>query len=142
MHRIRPHTKVRQRLPRIKDRDYLDFIRSLPCVICGAKSEAAHVRYSSAEYGKTDTGAAKKPDDRWCVPLCSEHHTQSNDAQHQRGERVWWELHGVNPLELCLNLSAIRDSDTPDAVSVASMVIYNTRFTSAFRSVQSEEAND
>jgi hypothetical protein len=54
-----------QRQPRVKDSAYLNWIRRLPCVICGApRSEAAHVRsgYLPAK-GWEPTGAGQKPHD-------------------------------------------------------------------------------
>lgn len=40
-----------------------------------------------------------KSGDNWAVPLCHTHHTEL----HMRGdERVWWDLHGVDPIDWCL----------------------------------------
>ena len=51
---------------------YLNFIRSKPCVICGKKAQAHHVRRSY--WG---SGTAIKPHDFVTIPLCYEcHHPQ------------------------------------------------------------------
>ena len=73
---------------------FLRWIREQPCVICGGQAEAAHLRYSSAEYGKTNGR-----DDRWVNPLCPQHHRLAPDAQHQGSEFEFWQRHGINPLE-------------------------------------------
>lgn len=40
------HQQPRQRLPRERDKDYLAFIASLSCVLCGAEPECAHIRFA------------------------------------------------------------------------------------------------
>lgn len=89
----------------MKRPEYLAFIRQLPCVVCHVESsgwvkiDAAHVRYHSLSHGKSITGVGRKPDDRWVVPLCSHHHTSGGrEAQHSNGEKVWWEIHEIDPL--------------------------------------------
>ena len=57
------------------DPDYLAMVRQCPCLKCGMEpSEAAHVRMSSAAYGK------------------------ASGAQHNRGECEFWHSLGINPL--------------------------------------------
>ena len=88
------------------DKNYLSLVRSLPCLHCGMEpSEAAHLRLSSAAYGKT-SGLGKKPDARWVLPLCAEHHRLGRNAQHNQGERQFWEALGINPLATCVALYA------------------------------------
>lgn len=61
--------------------NHLAFIRSLPCCRCGrSPSQAAHVRMG------TGGGMGMKPDDRYTVPLCADHHRE----QHQVGEKAFW----------------------------------------------------
>lgn len=98
--------------PRVHDRDHLTFIRGLPCLICGKHgSEAAHVRYGDDRYKKRETGGAEKPDDKWTVPLCAEHHRTGPDAQHNANERDWWASKGIDPLHLALMLFAHSGED-------------------------------
>lgn len=87
---------------RDKSANHLDYIRQLPCVICGDNTctEAAHVRYGDARVAKPLTGIGIKPDDCWTVPLCSEHHRD----QHKRGEYRWWKGLRIDPVFLALAL--------------------------------------
>jgi hypothetical protein len=61
---------------------HLDYIRSLPCVLCSAPppSEAAHLRMGLGG------GTGVKPHDYWTLPLCHAHHAH----QHRVGEHVFW----------------------------------------------------
>jgi hypothetical protein len=86
---------------------HLAFIRRLPCVICGrSPSEAAHVRYSDAGTGHV-SAVGQKPDDARTVPLCAHCHREGPQAQHRSGERVWWQAHGIDPVELARRLFAV-----------------------------------
>lgn len=113
-----PRTPLVQRRPRVHKDDYLAFIRTLPCVICGLHPcEACHVRYSNLQYGKRTTGVGIKPDDRWAVPMCSRHHRE----QHSRGERIWWEGRKIDPLVIAAMLfSAFMGDDKAAAEMIAS----------------------
>jgi hypothetical protein len=92
---------LRQRQPRERDEKHLDFIRSLPCCICGAiDTEAAHIRTASLENGKLHTGMSEKPSDKWAVPLCNEHHRE----QHSMNEMSFWKSYGIDPFMLALSL--------------------------------------
>lgn len=75
---------------------HLDFIRSMPCCVCGhsPRSEAAHVRAG------TDGGLGVKPSDRFTVPLCHDHHR----IQHTIGELAFWSQRGVDPTALAEHL--------------------------------------
>lgn len=90
------------------DPSYLALVRQCPCLSCGMEpSEAAHVRMSSAAYGKA-SGLSKKPADRWALPLCAEDHRLALTAQHNRSEQEFWAALGINPLLCCTNLYAVR----------------------------------
>jgi hypothetical protein len=52
---------------------HLQFIRSLPCLVCGRRAEAAHVG--------TNRGMAQKCSDLETCPLCQVHHRE----QHRVG---------------------------------------------------------
>lgn len=97
---------------RQEDAEHLDLIRDLPCLATGAlptiarRNDAAHVRYSSALYGKASSIGAK-PDDRWAVPLAPSAHQGGKDAQHANGEEWWWEQTGINPLRVADQLYAV-----------------------------------
>jgi hypothetical protein len=87
---------------RIKSAAYLDFIRALPCIVCGENTsvEAAHIRYGDRRAAKRPTGMGEKPDDRWAVSLCGMHHRD----QHKRGERLFWKDLGIDPIVVALAL--------------------------------------
>lgn len=84
-----------------RDEKHLAMIRQLPCIKCGkGPSDAAHVRKASAEHGKAP--GIMKPDDKWALPLCHEHHME----QHSQGENEFWARLGIDPIALCLKLKA------------------------------------
>lgn len=94
---------LRQREPRQRDNKHLDYIRSLPCCICGGiDTEAAHIRSASWAYGKPHTGMAEKPSDKWALPLCNRHHRE----QHSMNELLFWARHGIDPFMLAITLRA------------------------------------
>lgn len=91
-----------------RDAAYLDLVRQCPCLKCGMEpSEAAHVRYASAAFGKA-SALQKKPEDRFAVPLCAGCHRLDKGAQHTRAERAFWEEIGLNPLIVARDLFAQR----------------------------------
>ena len=92
---------LRQREPRQRDAKHLDYIRSLPCCICGGiDTEAAHIRTSSLAHGKTHTGMGEKPSDKWTVPLCNRHHSE----QHSMWEMDFWKKYDIDPFMLAITL--------------------------------------
>jgi hypothetical protein len=88
------------RRPRQKDQKHLEFVRQLPCVICGddCTVEAAHVRYHDEAHGKRQCGMGEKPDDKWALPLCGQCHRE----QHAISERVWWLQQSRDPIKLAM----------------------------------------
>lgn len=73
-----------------KDKAYLAYIRSLPCLCCdpdeqNSPTEAAHVG---------ERGLSQKCDDRETIPLCAKHHRLSKDSAHRAGKHFWkcWEI--------------------------------------------------
>lgn len=90
--------------PRVKNDNHLDFIRSLPCAVCGnnIETEAAHIRAGDLFYGKRNTGGAEKSSDKWALPLCNEHHTE----QHEGNELAFWRRYRIDPFVLALSLYA------------------------------------
>lgn len=96
-----PPRNLRKR-PRERAEAHLRAIRALPCAICGSHRDvhAAHLRLSSARYGKLMPGTGSKPDDSWVSPLCRQHHNE----QHDIGEEVFWAKYGIDPFVLTLAL--------------------------------------
>jgi len=94
-------SELRQKEPRIRDIKRLAWLRTLPCVVCGAiNTEAAHIRTASLEHGKRGLGMQEKASDCWTVPLCNECHRE----QHSMNEMAFWALYGINPFLLALSL--------------------------------------
>ncbi len=106
-----------KRQPRRKEGSHLEFIRSLPCLICGTDWDihAAHLRAGSLENGKRETGAGEKPNDSWTLPLCAEHHVLGPEAQHNSGELEWWKRHGIDPFVVALALYRASQAGDRDA---------------------------
>jgi hypothetical protein len=97
---------LRQREPRVRDERHLDYIRSLPCCICGdnTSTEAAHIRTSNLELDKDDFGWGR-PSDKWATPLCGAHHRE----QHAMGdEMAFWKKYGLDPFLIAITLRAPR----------------------------------
>ncbi len=104
-------------MKRQKSGKHLEFIRSLPCLVCldDTSVEAAHVRYADRRAGKRETGMGEKSDDTWAVPLCGEHHRE----QHAGDERSFWKSYDIDPVLVALALT--RASEDHQA---ASQIIY------------------
>jgi len=89
-----------ERSPRQKDEAHCKFIRGLPCIICGdnVSVECCHIRYSTP--GKPNAGVGAKPDDKFTLPLCGNHHR----AQHAGSERKFWQALELDPIKIALEL--------------------------------------
>ena len=95
LRRAKAPPRVRARPRRGPDRDpaYLQWIRSLPCAICGAngaRSEAAHTSVLGPR------GLSQKSSDYSAIPLCYGHHRGNADSYHALGERRFIEVHGCD----------------------------------------------
>lgn len=111
-------SRKEQRQPRERDNAYLAWLRRQCCVVgaiagwpCSGRIDPAHIRYSDARAGKLNPGAGRKPDDKWCLPVCRTHH----DAQHAYGdERKWWcsEV-GVDAIDLARAVHGAFQTDQP-----------------------------
>ncbi len=89
----------------LRDPEYLEWLRRLPCAVCGRRGvHAAHLRSGSRRYGKPESGIAKKPDDDWTTPLCADDHLNDDAAQHRGNELAFWERHGLDPFAIALAL--------------------------------------
>jgi hypothetical protein len=93
--------ELRQRQPRERDPEYLAWLRTQPCCLCGdnTSTEAAHLRVGSINHDKRETGKGEKPSDKWALPLCGDHHRQ----QHAAGDELaWWASYGIDPFALAM----------------------------------------
>jgi hypothetical protein len=78
-----------QRKPNLRrDRHHLDFVKSLPCMVCYAQpaGDPHHIRQG------TDGGAGLTPSDRYAVPLCRLCHSRLHD-----GEARFWAALKIDP---------------------------------------------
>jgi len=65
---------------------YRTHVRSLPCVICGRKAVAHHMRIDG------NAGTSIKPSDAFCLPLCQNHH----DKGHNGGFKTLFKETDIN----------------------------------------------
>ena len=63
-----------QKPVKYRDKKYLAWIRTLPCLACGGKSEACHVRQPHS-----GAGTGVKPHDYYAIPLCNKDHSYENE---------------------------------------------------------------
>ena len=92
-----PETVVRAELElplavpkRVRDAAHLQFVASLPCLICGrAPTHAHHIRFAQPR------AMGSKVSDEWAVPLCFLHHRALHDSG---AEETWWQVHKTDPL--------------------------------------------
>jgi hypothetical protein len=54
--------------PPIRNKKHLDFIRTLPCVICGGNSQAHHLLRTKEKC------MGRRSGDNWAISLCPSHH--------------------------------------------------------------------
>lgn len=81
---------------RVEKPAYLDFIRSLPCLVTRREGvEAAHVSFADPRAGKLGRGKGSKESDQWAVPLSPEEHRR----QHSMSEREYWQSVGIDPIQ-------------------------------------------
>lgn len=99
---LRPRSKNNSRPP--AESNYLKWIRTLNCVVCGgangAKSEAAHTLILGA------AGCGRKSPNRSCIPLCPWCHRLDGDSYHSlTPESAWEEYHDVDLQQLVFDLN-------------------------------------
>lgn len=119
-------TRIRRRAVADIDPAYLDWIRTLRCIVCFLSSWVAFVdrgddgvvrsgvRYEGALDAQCwpteaahvgNRGLGQKCPDQQTVPLCKVHHTEGRDAHHVLG-RKFWEYHGLDRDALLSELQA------------------------------------
>lgn len=100
---------------RIKSETHEDFIRALPCVVCGdnTTTECAHISYADMRYGKFGRGKGQREESIWVLPLCGEHHR----AQHDMGEKPFWQSNEIDPCRVAAALF-IRSQDYQTALQI------------------------
>ena len=79
--------RSKPRRGRVLDKLYLEFVATLPCLVCGRRPvEVAHLG---------ERGLSQKCDDRKTGPLCHLHHQDSKVGHHGQLGRNWWSFHGL-----------------------------------------------
>jgi hypothetical protein len=98
-----------------RDLKHLQWIRTLPCVVCGSTRyvEAAHTG---------PHGLGQKSADSTAIPLCIRHHRTGNDSYHKLGPRQFAEAHQLEISEILNALNA-----KPNIRVVAGVFIGNLR---------------
>ena len=83
-----------------RNRQYLGFIRSQPCAVCGIQRniEAAHTGAR---------GLGQKSSDFSAIPLCAFDHRVGNESYHRLGPRRFAEVHGLDIPALVAGLNLI-----------------------------------
>lgn len=80
--------------------------RGKVCTVPGCQNqniEAAHLRINlpPGEHG----GTSFRPHDKWCYPLCHDHHAQQHHGPAGVGERTFvqwlWDTFKIDALEVC-----------------------------------------
>lgn len=78
-----------------RDASYLEFVRSLGCLVCGRPAEAHH----QAVRGQGSVGA--KCSDYRALPLCHDHHcgggTEAQPGSVHTMGWSFWERYGIDP---------------------------------------------
>jgi hypothetical protein len=88
---------------RVEKPAYLDWIRSLPCLVTRTEPvEAAHVSFADPRAGKLGRGKSSKESDCWAVPLSPAQHLK----QHGMDEREYWRSVGIDPVQTAAFLHA------------------------------------
>ena len=75
---------------RIRDSEHLEFVATLPCLVCGrVPSHAHHLRFAQLR------ALGAKVSDEWVVPLCNLHHRALHDCG---AEETWWKAHDIDAI--------------------------------------------
>ena len=79
---------------KIKDKKYLRWVASNPCIICQQYGcNAHHITYA------TKRGISQKVGDQYTIPLCVKHHHQLHNCG--LSEREFWLKLDIDPLPIC-----------------------------------------
>lgn len=106
-----------------KSADYLSFVRQLPCIVTGSRTDiqAAHLSSAALKYGHLGRGKGRKASDRWAIPMCSEQHSKQH---HTGNEMAYWKSTGRDPHMIALVLFGLWSDLGDDAIEFAERIIY------------------
>ena len=82
----------------VRNPRYLAWVRTHPCVVCGASRgiEASHTG---------PHGLGQKSPDSSVIPLCATHHRTGNDSYHRLGPRKFSQVHSLDIPEIVRRLN-------------------------------------
>jgi hypothetical protein len=110
---------LRQRDPRELDHDYIVWLHTRPCAACVAlkmaqktPTEAAHPKFGIGG-SRREFGIGERSHDRFAVPLCGGHHRILNTAEHNKGQRRFWDELGIDVEAFAESLHALFESLSP-----------------------------
>jgi hypothetical protein len=87
---------VPQRTRRVRNKEHLDFVASLPCLVCGRQPcDPHHLRFVQPR------ALGRKVSDEFTVPLCRIHH---RELHRQMNEEAWWSMVNIDPKAAALRL--------------------------------------
>jgi hypothetical protein len=87
---------VPQRTRRVRNKEHLDFVSLLPCLVCGRQPcDPHHLRFVQPR------ALGRKVSDEFTVPLCRIHH---RELHRQMNEQAWWSLANIDPKAAALRL--------------------------------------
>jgi len=90
---------------RVRDAAHLQFVASLPCLVCGrTPSQAHHLRFAQPR------SMGSKVSDEWTVPLCLLHHRALHDVG---SEEKWWAEQGIDARSEAQRLWREREASPP-----------------------------
>jgi hypothetical protein len=99
---------------RYRDRAHLEFVASLPCLICGRRPcDPHHLRFAQRR------ALGRRVSDEFTVPLCRLHH---REAHRSRDERAWWRRLGLDSIKIAEMLwkkTRLADSKAATASTIA-----------------------
>jgi hypothetical protein len=112
------HNGLRQRDPRELDHDYIVWLHTQPCTACVAlnlaqktRTEAAHPKFGIGGR-RREFGLGERSHDRYAVPLCSGHHRLLKSAEHNRGQRRFWDELGIDVEQHAAALHATHQAES------------------------------
>lgn len=96
---------------RVRDSEHLEYVASLPCLVCGrAPSQAHHLRFAQPR------ALGSKVSDEWVVPLCNLHHRALHDTGN---EEMWWKAHNIDATDEAGQLWRTRQSAVSSIASAS-----------------------
>lgn len=90
---VRKKRKGPPRRGRIRDVDYLAWIRGRACLVCASLMGGQQARTEAAHVG--DRGLGQKCSDYEALPLCEWHHRTGKASAHVLG-KLFWQYHQIN----------------------------------------------